>query len=163
MATFGKTTVGGSSVGQGLDRPHGTKYTSPSDANGATVTKLTAYIKGFSSTINVKGLIYTSAGTLVGNAISTPTSVTTTEGWYDFNFTNPVIIQANTVYLLWIVCDGNESIYYDVGVLGDYMVDTTNSYASPTDVTDMIGANTYNMSIYATYTPVTMPVGWLKG
>ncbi len=153
MGTFGKETVGTSGTwNPSTNYLVGTIYTSPADAEGATVSKLTWYGRD-NTTNNVKGVIVLlSTMNIIANGVSASVAVNDVNAWRDCVFSTPPTISASTNYVLMIVPESTLNYYYFDTVSNAGKTDTTNSYSSPTNPTDAANSN-YEFSIYATYTP----------
>ena len=152
--TFGSST-GTTSTQYSSDDFYGSVYTSPIDAQGATISSLTANCKSASSggnSRNVKAIILNpSTKTILG--ISNPTVVTTTQGDFVFTFGTPVTISASTQYVIGLIADGTFYFYYGTGTANQGYADTSNSYTTPTYPTDAtFNTNAYRLTV--TYTKV---------
>ena len=118
-----------------------------------TVTKVTAWLQGITSTRNAKAVIVEASGkTIISNGISDSTSIPTTKTQYDFTFSSNPTVSAQLYYPSF-VADDTTRYFTDSGQSsGNYwFVDNFNSYNSPTDPTGGSAFDTYRVSIYATY------------
>src|SRR5262249_16831258 len=101
-ATFGKTTVGGSSDTFGYERKRVNRYALPA---AASVTKLTIYLAatGASGQQVLRGLIYSDAGgkpeALLGSTEQLTFRSTNAAGWYDLSFASPVNLSAGNYWI----------------------------------------------------------------
>ncbi|NIM47352.1 MAG: hypothetical protein GTN40_04330 [Candidatus Aenigmarchaeota archaeon] len=153
-STFGNTNIGANGLFINCDQLVGSYFTSPSDADGATVDKLTFYVGRPSETVDVKGVIaFLSNLTILPNGVGNAVNVGSL-GWYDSTFSSPPVIEASTDYVLMIICDSpfiSGGFWWDYGA-SKSRTDSSNDYDSPSDPTDASTGN-YNFSIYATYIP----------
>jgi hypothetical protein len=150
--TFGYTTVGGSYVGFPTDFMVGSVFTSPADAG--TANSLTFYVSADASGAFVKGVIVLSSNlTILTNGVGSAVAMPTTAGWVTSTFSTPPSLSPNTDYVLMnVVGYVSYKFYYDTAT-NQGRVDTTNSYASPSNPTDAL-FNNNKYSIYCTYTAV---------
>ncbi len=155
--TFGKTNIGGSSS---IIYNFWTKKASrfQASANG-NITSISAYLAAFSASQDFYAGIYNDSngapGSLLGESSST--EVGTSAAWYNFTFSSPIPVTANSYYWLAVLDSGrNYYIYYDSGNTNQYaylengdVPPMDDPFGTPTDYED------WNMSIYATYSTHT--------
>ena len=150
--TFGKTTVGTLADVNPVATLQAQRF--QLTENG-TVSKLTVYVGGQSSTCNIIGVIYAdNAGVPTTLIAKTPiTNVAGAAGWRDLVFSSPVSLTAGYYHLGWL--SGASTIlttYYDAG--GTHTWNTGSSfYPTPPNPFVVQRQNAYTFSIYATYTP----------
>jgi parallel beta-helix repeat protein len=154
--TFGKTTVG--TIADFNPVPTLQVQRFQLTENG-TVSKLTIYVGGQSSTCNIIGVIYAdNAGvptTLI--AKTPPTNVAGTTGWHDLVFSSPISLTAGYYHLGWLSgASTTLTTYYDAG--GTHTWNTALQsgapfYPTPPNPFKVENHNAYTFSIYATYTP----------
>lgn len=154
MAVFGFEGIGGSHDYDSTSYSHCCKFTSGSDAAGATVTNISCYMRGESGTINVKAAIWPTTAGGAKIAESGVVSVTTTAGWKDFALSG--VIAASTAYWLGVIASGNHRYYYDAGDANQRLAQYTVSYPTVPDPWDTLNEAyaAYKMSVHADYTPV---------
>jgi hypothetical protein len=128
---------------------YGSVFTSPADAEGATVQNITWYGRGSFGYGNSKALLVL-ASTMEILAVSDPVWFSTTAQERTNTFASPPTISANTEYVLMMIFDVSTRFYYGSGSLYQGYVDTTNSYAAPTNPTDATNNNN-QYRIRATY------------
>ena len=153
MATFGKTEIGSLESSTVANYLVGSKFTCPSEGD---VTKLSAYIKAYTTPGNVKAKIYSD---LNGSpkallAESAEVYVGITFAWVDFLITG-LHVYANTPY--WLVFFTGITLAYkqDVGSpsQGFHQTNAWQTYpTNPSTITYPV-LRDYERSIYATYTP----------
>jgi len=161
MADFGNTVKGPSISSYTADQLRGATFTSPVGSN--QVDSMSAYILNDSgSTAHVKFvLVLKSTFNIITNGVS-PASANINNGFdglVTVSFTPAPVLTASVNYVLMAIFDqgagGNLMyIYYDVGTTNQFQEDDTNSYASPTNPTDMVDGGDRSLSIYATYSAV---------
>jgi hypothetical protein len=164
MANIGNETPSGSS---GIGTEDGTRtlvWTMPETGD---ITSVSVHM-GESSASNAhscKGIIYDSSGNILGETATRQDIVGGGYDWYQFDFSPAVTVTGSTVISFGITIgsgSGNLLMHYVVGgSSGD------SKYASfpgqyptipdPTTLTD----DTYDLTIYATYTPGGDPEGSL--
>ena len=154
MGTFGNTTQGTHTGYMNANWLQGSPFTSPSDASGATIDKVSAYC-----TENKSGDMYgkavivlDSTGEIITNGVSDPSLIPTSVQWVDFTFSTPPEIEANTSYILMMIVDSGsfECQYYYLNNDNITYLDLSNNYTTPTDP-DIDEGTEINISIYATY------------
>ncbi len=130
---------------------YGSKFTSPADAAGATLQNIIWYgrIDSLFGSGNAKAILVNSATKNI-IATSSAISVSTTTQERTCTFTSPPTIQANTQYILMMVFSVSTRFYYGVGTANQGYLDSTNSYASPSNPTDATNNNN-QYYIRATY------------
>ena len=129
---------------------YGQSFTSGSTAT--TVTQIVFYGRSNFGTINVKAVITDSSGYILTNGASNLLGITSTAAWKTLTFAIPPTISPSTSYTLMIVAaSSNVRIYYSSTTGGSEKIDTTNSYAAPTNPTDWT-TGTHQYSIYANTT-----------
>jgi hypothetical protein len=155
-ATFGTTTVGGSSDYFVAERKRVNRYSLP--ANG-TVTKLSIYLAptGTSGQQVLKGLIYTDSSgapaALVAASEQLTFASTGAAGWYELKFSSAVKLTAGN-YWIGVMSGATAGVagFRFASVTGsrDY---NSNSYASgPSSTFGSVTTDAEQMSLYATYT-----------
>jgi len=149
MATFGKTSVGGSTAVYSDD----VKGCTASPASEGRATKMTVYIAGWGSGENIKLALYDAADeSLFASTEELDTGGGT--GWYDFDFSPSVEVLSTKSYRLAFYGDNDASFYYDSAVGQVYPSANNAGYpAWPDPVTTAAG---FQFSIYCTYTPSTV-------
>lgn len=154
--TFGETGVGGSQIGAPANWLMSYLHTSPSGTNQADSISL--YARPLDSSAidqNIKGvLVLHSNLNIVTNGVSGVMTFTNyiSPNWEIGSFSTPPSLTASTDYCIGFVNeDGDYRGYYDSGDADTEHADTTNSYSSPTDPTDLNWHQTNNLSIYVTY------------
>ena len=128
---------------------YGSVFTSPSDADGATLQSITWYGRGASMSGNAKAVLVLHS-TLAIIAVSNPVAFTTTAAEYTCTFASPPTISASTEYVLMMVFSVSTRFYYEAGSANQGHHDTTNSYSTPTNPTDATH-NTNRYRIRAAY------------
>jgi len=94
---------------------------------------------------NGKAIICDSSLNII--AVGDPSTISNSNEWQTLTFLANVTLEASTTYYIGFISDFLNRVYYDD--TGDYVIDTTNSYASPTDPTDGGTDTTREYSIYA--------------
>jgi len=161
MADFGYTTKGATPSAYTANQLRGSTFTSAAGSN--QVDSMSAYILNDSGvTAHVKfALVLKSSLNIITNGVS-PASADITNGFdglVTVNFSPAPTLTASVDYVLMAIFDqgagGNLMyIYYDLGTTNQFQEDDTNSYASPTNPTDMVDGGDRKLSIYATYSAV---------
>ena len=152
MATFGITTIGGST--NSASSPRLQKFTAPEDG---TITSISSYRQQSSSSSTIQSAIYDDDAGVPGNllAISSDTvSVTTTAGWY----TNVISCAVVSGSVYWIGSrvpnvSGSEFIFYTTGGTSQHSGTNSGTFTDPWDGTLGFFPLDGLMSVYATYTP----------
>ena len=117
------------------NRMYGSVFTSPSNAEGATLQNVIWYGRGSSSSGNAKAVLVLHS-TMQIIAISEPVSFTTATAERTCTFASPPTLSANTEYVLMMIFSTDTRFYYSSGSTNQGHYDTTNSYSVPTDPTD---------------------------
>ncbi len=148
--TFGYTAAGASTASFGTEDLIGSVFTSPADYGSFTSASI--YVDTARSTGNVKIVIVNHTDlNIVSNGVSNAVNLSAA-GWYSPTFASAPAITASTEYVLTGISDSSRlSITYDSGATNQGHVDSTNSYASPTNPTDTIHDNN-KYAVYVTYT-----------
>ncbi|HEX4187041.1 MAG TPA: S8 family serine peptidase [Solirubrobacteraceae bacterium] len=156
-ATFGKTSVGGSSDTYAAGRKRVNRYALPV---AGTVSKLSIYLAPTATTGQqlLEGIIYADSGGAPGALIATSSQLTfkSTEGagWYDLTFPAPPALAAGNYWIGVITgtTGGVAGFRYDkVTASRDY---NANSYgAGPSNPFGAASTDSEQTSLYATYTP----------
>ncbi len=150
--TFGYTTAGASSQTANANDIYGMIGT---PSSSGTVDDIKAYGESTWGTYLKGVLVLDSNYTIVTNGVGDATSISGSAQWFTLGYsTAPSVVGSTTYDACWIKYnDGNSfTMYYDYGTGTNRFLDSSNSYASPTDPTD--GAHsTAKYSIYCTYTP----------
>jgi hypothetical protein len=167
MATFGKTTVGGSWNGNGLDTKDVNKYNLPV---AASVTKLTVYCRGEAGGPQVrKGVIYADAAgqpdVLKGTTAEVSIGQNQAAGWVDMTFASPINLAAGDYWIgaAYGATGSGSSTAYDNGSSGDYKYNVDWYGDSPADPFGTPSNDVPLMSIYATYTTAGGPISATAG
>jgi hypothetical protein len=156
--TFGTTTPGASADTASSNLKEVSKYT----AVASNVTKLTGYISGLGKTSGsqkIKAVIYADSngnpGALLGVSNEVTMNAGTAWAWKDFTFTNPVAVQAGTIWMGYIASTTSDltqlrydpvsgELHYNVNS-GGYAAGPSNPFGTPT-------LSNKHYSLYATYT-----------
>lgn len=138
-----------------VNQMYGSKFTSPAGANGV-LNSITWYGRTVSGAGNAKAVLV-NAASLAIIAVSNPVATTATAGEWTNVFASPPAITASTDYLLMMVFDVSTRFNYGAGTTNQGFLDTTNSYATPTDPADATNNNN-QYRIRAVYTPTLAPV-----
>ncbi len=152
-STFGGST-GSSYTTVSANRLYGSVFTSPADAQGATIPSVTWYgRKSSSGTGHAKAvLVLSSTKTIV--AVSDTVSFSNSAREYTNTFALPPTISASTGYILMMIFDSSTRLYYGSGSSNQGVGDSTNSYNSPTNPTDADVLNNNQYRIRAAYNRV---------
>lgn len=149
--TFGFEDIGGTNQSVDPDDIYGSSFTSPSDAEGASVDNITVYTV-FAP--NIKTILALNSNLIiVSNGISDAYATGGGVDWYATVFTTSPTLTASTAYALGVIMSGSATIKYDTGDTDQGFKDLTNDYDSPEDPSSA-SRDTNKYSIYATYTPV---------
>jgi hypothetical protein len=154
--TFGKTTVGTLADANRVPTLQAQRFQL---TETGTVSKLTVYVSGQSSSCNIIGVIYAdNAGVPTTLVAKTPiTNVAGATGWHDLVFSSPVSLTAGYYHLGWLSgASTTLTTYYDAG--GTHTWNTgwqipAPFYPTPPNPFVVEKQNAYTFSIYATYTP----------
>ena len=114
-STFGRTSVGA------LTTSGGTNYLDSSGpygfAGGGSVSKLSAYLAGGSSSTSLRGVIYANSGGSPGALVGVTSQVTIAAGqaagWVDLPFASPVGLGAGSYWLGYWIGGANIIFFYD--------------------------------------------------
>ena len=157
--TFGYTTIGASSTPASGNSMMGALYTSPADVGVAD--SITFAEDGWEAT-NAKGVIVLHSNlNIIPNGITAPVYIPSdyTTSWRTAIFSTPPSLSPNTDYVLMAIAEESYlDLSYDAGSANQGHLDTTNSYASPSNPTDATHNGDYKFSIYCTYTVLLPPV-----
>ncbi|HEX3511570.1 MAG TPA: hypothetical protein VHT27_10800, partial [Solirubrobacteraceae bacterium] len=160
-ATFGNTSVGGSSDSFAANRKRVSEYALPV---AASVSKLSIYLAptGTSGQQVLEGVIYEDASGKPAGLIATTSPLTfqstNTAGWYDLPLPTPLNLPAGN-YWLGVITGEHSSVagfrYQTSTGARDYNTNTytsgpSNPFGSPT-------TDSERASLYATYTPSSPP------
>ncbi len=161
---FGYSGIGASSCWLSGNNYRGSRVVTPTDSNGATISKISLYAKeDYSGTLNYKAAIANSNKKLISNGIGTGAVVGSSYSWIDSVFGTPPSIADNSTYFLGVIADVgslNLAVACDNGISDAAYLSATNSYSSPVDPTDGAVVSTVRYSSYATYsggTPAVIP------
>ena len=148
--TFGYTTGGASKVVVNFKNLRGVLFTSPTDVSRAE--SISAYVVSNSTSYLIKGLIVSHNNlNILSNGVGISVSLPTIAAWRTSSFSTLPYLVENTDYVLSIVSsDSTNEVYYDVGNANQGHLDSTNSFATPTNPTDAVH-NNHKYSIYCTY------------
>lgn len=151
-ATFGYTTIGGSTQNGIGATIFVLPATSGSDAAGAAATKITVALNS-SGTLNTKCKLYDGSNNPVTNG-ETNQNTTWASGLNDYTFPTPPTLAASTAYKICTWESFNKSSYgvkYDTGASGIGQSQLSNYAASwPNPLVPVNNTNQYTM--YVTYT-----------
>jgi hypothetical protein len=87
---------------------------------------------------------------IIANGISNPVTVSKTSQWNTATFSVNPTIEPNTDYIIMLITSHSSLyLYYTSSTGGSEYIDTSNSYAKPTNPTDAT-TGTHQYSIYAT-------------
>jgi hypothetical protein len=149
-ATFGTTTIGGSSTTLYGSIPRATQYT---PSSSGTVTDIMLYFTSSGAGGHAQAAIYADSGNVPGALIAKSSSDTvTSNGWHDFSGFN-VVITAGTPY--WLACEtdsGNLLWYYNNGGANYYQGGGGSGYGTFPSPYVRGSFGNYQTSIYAIYT-----------
>ncbi len=152
-STFGSST-GTSYVAVGANQLYGSVFTSPADAQGATISSLTWYGRKQSAGNGSSKAVLVLASTNTILAVSNTVSFSNVAQEWTNTFASPPTISASTNYILMMIFDSATRLYYGSGVSNQGVGDTTNSYVSPTNPTDADVVNSNQYRIIAAYNGV---------
>lgn len=157
--TEGNTGSRSSSFGSNISNTHttvsanqmiGSVFTSPADAEGATVESITWYGRS-TSTYSYSKAILVLASTKAILAVSDALYASSTLQEWTNTFATPPTISANTDYLLMMIFDYTTRFYLNPGSVNQGYSDTSNSYITPSNPTDATNNNN-QYRIRASYT-----------
>jgi hypothetical protein len=160
--TFGKTAVGTLADANPIPTLQVQRFQL---AEAGTVSKLTVYVGGQSSTCNIIGVIYAdNAGVPTTLVAQTPsTNVAGAAGWHDLVFSSPVSLTGGYYHLGWLSGAATTlTTYYDAGGTHTWNTGLQKSapfYPTPPNTFVVEKQNAYTFSIYATYTPTVSTFG----
>jgi WD40 repeat protein len=157
LATFGKSSVGGSVDVFASERKRVNRYALP---EAGSATKLTIYLQPTATSGQqvLKGVIYSDASgrpqALLGVSEQLTVKSTNAAGWYDMKFATPVQLAAGN-YWIGVITGVTSYVtafrYESIANSRDY---NNNAYASgPTNPFGSVTTNAEQMSLYATYAP----------
>lgn len=149
--TFGCTTIGGSASTMGANAIRGSSGTPASNGQASRITLYTP--SGWAEGEKIRCALYdASDGSFVAETGELSAAAV---GWVDFTFASPVAVSSATDYLIAFWFDTGTVITYGAVVGDAFPTDDTGTY--PT-WPDPVGDNTgYQYTVYATYTPTTVP------
>ena len=149
---FGNKTTQETRLVQTVDKLWGGVF---SAASAGTVDDIRFYgdRNGTVST-NAKGVVVlASTKTIVSNGVSPVLSVNSgTAQWWTRTYTSKPTITATSYWLMWVNAGTDIALYYDYSAGQAYVLDSSNSYTTPTDPTDVSSTSDSVFSIYVTYT-----------
>jgi len=148
-SSFG-SSIGSSYTTVSANRMYGSVFTSPADSENATLQSITWYGRTSGAGSGNAKAVLVLASTIAIIAVSDPVSFSNTGQEQKNTFASPPTISANTNYILMMIFDVTTRFYYTAGSTNQGYVDTTNSYASPTNPTDSTN-NSNCFRIKATY------------
>jgi len=160
-ATFGKTSVGGSSDTFSTGRKRVNSYSLPV---AGSVSKLSMYLAPTSTSgqQDIEGVIYAdsngSPGALLATSNQLVFSSTEAAGWYDMTLPASVSLAAGK-YWIGVITGSTSGVagfrYSSVSASRDY---NSNAYSSgPTNPFGSVSTDSEQMSLYATYQPGGSP------
>jgi hypothetical protein len=156
-ATFGKTTVGGSSDTFSANRKRVNRYAL---ASSASVTKLSIYLTSAASSGSqaVQGIVYADSSgkpaALLGSTETLTFKAKSAAGWYDLKFSSPLKLAAGNYWIGAITgaTGGIAGFRYDyVSGARDYNSNTFT--AGPSNPFGAFTTDGEQSSLYATYLP----------
>jgi len=148
-ATIGQSTEGASYYTESANYLVGSVFTT--GAGGGVVTDAHFYGNGLAAGNAKVVIVGHIAMTIITNGVSNPAAYDTLADWYTATWSTPPTLAASTEYVLMLVPSSTFKFnYYDTTAIGH--IDTTNSYATPTNPTDFSHGN-YKWSIYVNYAP----------
>src|SRR3990167_8846349 len=151
--TIGNTVNGGSNNSMTADRAYGVgPYTA---AGSGTVTNMKFDIESGTQAGNVKGFITGTDEVIITNGISNGQATVANTNTVTFG-TNPTIT-SGVGYEFWVISSASPDLYYDNLADGGFL-DSTNSYATPSNPTSPNVSSRY--TIYATYTAAPAGDSW---
>lgn len=162
MATFGKTTIGGSSGGSSGNLIRGSKYTLA--APGGKVTKISWY--GDRQTTDAKmkcGIYAKGTGGQPGALLVSSAEVTinsSTAQWWDFTVSPGVTLSADDYWIAFDYDNNSLDVFYD-NVNNEATKDFTYTGTLPDPYPASAFSTTKEYSIYATYTPTVTDTGFM--
>jgi thermitase len=156
-ATFGKTSVGGSSDTFSANRKRVNRYAL---ASSASVTKLSIYLTSAASSGSqaVQGIVYSDSSgkpaALLGSTETLTFKAKSASGWYDLKFSSPLKLPAGNYWIGAITgaTGGVAGFRYDyVSGARDYNSNTFT--AGPSNPFGAVTTDGEQSSLYATYLP----------
>lgn len=153
--TFGYTTQGASTEAGLPSNLHCTTAITVSDTG--TIDSISAIAQASGGTTHTKGVLVEDAGlTIVTNGVTPQITTGAGAGTKTMPYSTHPAITSGLSYHACRITDLNDANftvwYYDNLGSVSRTKDTTNSFSSPTNPTDMTGSNLFTYSIYATYT-----------
>jgi hypothetical protein len=133
-ASFG-SNIGTSFTTVSQNEMYGSVFTSPANAEGATLQNMTWYGCGSTGSGNAEAVLVLH-NTLQIIAVSNAVSFTTSVAEYTCTFASPPTLSANTQYVLMMIFSAPTRFYYSAGNANQGHLDTTNRYATPFNPTD---------------------------
>lgn len=157
VATFGKTTVGGSADRFLADRKRVSRYAL---GTAGSVTKLSIYLAptGVTGQQALKGVIYADAGGAPGALLGTSNELvfhgSDAAGWYELTLPTPLSLTAGNYWIGVITGASSNVAGFRYDAVSASRVYNANTYTSgPTDPFGPIGGtDSEQTSLYATYT-----------
>jgi len=154
--TLGLTSVGATGpAGAGANIMVGTRFgtTTPS---ADVLTNINVY-NDANSAVNVKlGIIPWSTKTILANSVSAPIAADLNGAWQTHTYGTQPVLEGSTEYATMLIADATVSHYFydSSGVDSTGWQDTTNSYSTPTNPTDLQNDSFFQnkYSLYATFT-----------
>jgi len=131
------------------------------EGSDGTGDSINYYAKNTNGNFNFKGIVVASSTkNIVSNGITNPVYVNSSAQWWTASFTSKPIITSQGYYICWVQ-DRWVYAYFD-RIPGTYWLkDTSNSYTSPSNPTDIavLTTNSSNWSIYLSYSASSAPSG----
>jgi hypothetical protein len=162
-AKMGTTTDTGTSYTTiGANQLAGQAFVAPTGA--IDLASITFYGATSSGTFDVKAIITDGTGHILANGVSSPVSCSNTAASRTATFvTSPTITAGQTYWILIVSSTSSFRLYYVGTTGGNSVVDASNSYATPTDPSDVSASGTVNYrAFYATvnlaYNPLDLEV-----
>ena len=157
MATFGNSGAPTGFTEDSITTNYALAWLTTTPADCTSIGMLSAYLRVDSGTTNVKACVWTSAGSLLANGVSTPVGVTSQAGAYvDLTFATPPTVTPNTTYFFGFVQAAGSSsdvfFRYKAGT-GTQRYDSANSYATPGTLKNSGESASTEDGWYMTYTP----------
>lgn len=152
-ATFGYTSVGGSTAGSGAD--YRTSFGGPySPASDGDATAVSWYATGLSNTPYTCGIYNDNAGAPTTVLVQTGGSTEDTDGWITKSIASTGILAANAYWIGKNQDDDALTLSYDTVVGQDWKYRAA-TYAAGNlgDWVDVLSLDDYKVSAYITYTP----------
>jgi hypothetical protein len=136
QTTMGTTTNTGTSYSTiAANTAYGQVYTAPTSST--TVASINFFGRSSSGTINVIAIITDAGGNILPNGISSPVATSTTAQAYVATFATPPSITPGLNYMIMIISQTSSfRLYYTATTGGNSSIDSSNSYATPTNPSD---------------------------